>query len=145
MISGEVEAVEMAMELARKGGAKRAMGLAVSGAFHSPLMDGAARGLEDALASVDIASPRVPVYANASAIPIVEPDAIRRSLARQLLSPVRWEETIRGMIADGCSRFVEIGPGRVLAGLVRNCDRSAVTVSISGPADVASFAQGEGQ
>jgi [acyl-carrier-protein] S-malonyltransferase len=142
VISGEVGAVADAMERAKSAGAKRVIALEVSGAFHSPLMEGAARGLEDALASVHIASARVPVYANASATPVTEPEEIRGSLGRQLLSPVRWEETIRAMLASGFGRFVEIGPGRVLAGLVRSCDRSAVTVSVSGCDEVTSFAQG---
>ncbi len=142
VISGEVAAVADAMERAKSAGAKRVVPLEVSGAFHSPLMEGAVRGLADALASVDIAPARVPVYANASAAAVTAPEQIRASLGRQLLSPVRWEETIRAMLESGVGRFVELGPGRVLAGLVRSCDRSATTVSVSGPDEVASYSQG---
>jgi len=144
VISGEVAAVADAMERCKQAGAKRVIPLEVSGAFHSPLMEGAARGLEDALASVTIEPARVQVYANASASPVTEPDEIRRSLARQLLSPVRWEETVRAMLAADCRRFVEIGPGRVLAGLVRSIDRNAVTMSVALSEEIASFAQGGG-
>jgi [acyl-carrier-protein] S-malonyltransferase len=143
VISGEIAAVAEAMERAKGAGAKRVIPLEVSGAFHSPLMEGAARGLADALASIEIARAQVPVYANASATPVTEPEAIRASLGRQLLSPVRWEETIRAMLASGIGRFVEIGPGRVLAGLVRSCERGAVTSSISGVDEIGSFVRGE--
>ena len=142
VISGEVPAVAEAMDRCKQAGAKRVIPLEVSGAFHSPLMEGAARGLEEALAGVEIATSRVPVYANASAAPVTEPGEIRRSLARQLLSPVRWEETVRAMLAAQCRRFVEIGPGRVLAGLVRSVDRGATTLSIAGPEEIASLTQG---
>ncbi|MDM7913860.1 MAG: ACP S-malonyltransferase [Candidatus Eisenbacteria bacterium] len=139
VISGEVEAVGEAMRLCKEAGAKRVVPLEVSGAFHSPLMEGAARGLEEALAQVSIAPARVPVYANASAAPVVEPEDIRKSLARQLLSPVRWEETIRAMRAAGCERFLEIGPGRVLGGLARSIDRSVSAQSVGTVEEIASF------
>jgi [acyl-carrier-protein] S-malonyltransferase len=141
VISGEVAAVNDAMEGCRNAGAKRVIGLEVSGAFHSPLMEGAVRGLDEALASVTIAPASIPVYANASASPVVEPDEIRQSLARQLLSPVRWEETIRAMLAAGCRRFIEVGPGRVLSGLIRGVDRTAATASVAGLEEIASLAQ----
>ena len=142
VISGEGPAVAEAMDRCKQAGARRVIPLEVSGAFHSPLMATAASGLEDALAAVAIAPAKVPVYANSSASPVTAPDEIRRSLARQLLSPVRWEETLRAMLAAGCSRFVEVGPGRVLAGLVRNVDRSVMAVSVAGLEDAASLVQG---
>jgi [acyl-carrier-protein] S-malonyltransferase len=132
------------MERCRRAGAKRAIALEVSGAFHSPLMDGAARGLEEALKGVQVSPSKVPVFANASAAAVTEPDEIRRSLVRQLLSPVRWEESIRAMIASGHHRFVEVGPGKVLTGLVRNIDRAATAISVSGQEDIASLSQGGG-
>lgn len=144
VISGEVAAVAEAMERCKRAGAKRAIALEVSGAFHSPLMEGAARGLEEALAGVNVSPSRVPVFANASAAAVTEPDEIRRSLVRQLLSPVRWEDSIRAMLASGHGRFVEVGPGKVLTGLVRSIDRSAAAISVSGHEDIASLSQGGG-
>jgi [acyl-carrier-protein] S-malonyltransferase len=144
VISGEVVAVTEAMERCKQAGAKRAIRLEVSGAFHSPLMEAAARGLQEALAAVPIAPAEVPVYANASAEPVTEPDAIRHSLVRQLLSPVRWEETIRAMMAAEVKRFVEVGPGRVLAGLVRNVDRATEVLSVAGSEEIASLTRGGG-
>jgi [acyl-carrier-protein] S-malonyltransferase len=144
VISGEVAAVADAMERCKQAGAKRVIGLEVSGAFHSPLMQGAAQGLEEALSGVEISVPRVPVFANATAAPVIEPDEIRRSLVRQLLSPVRWEETIRAMIDSDLRRFVEVGPGKVLSGLVRSIDRTATTASVSGVEEIASLSQGGG-
>lgn len=144
VISGEAAAVADAMERCKLAGAKRAIALEVSGAFHSPLMEGAARGLEEALREIQISPSRVPVFANASAGPVTEPDAIRLSLVQQLLSPVRWEESIRAMLASGLGRFVEVGPGKVLTGLVRNIDRAATAVSVSGQGDIALLSQGGG-
>jgi [acyl-carrier-protein] S-malonyltransferase len=142
VISGEVAAVADAMERCKQAGAKRVIGLEVSGAFHSPLMQGAAQGLEEAISGVEISVPLVPVYANATAAPVIEPDEIRRSLVRQLLSPVRWEETIRAMLDSDVCRFVEVGPGKVLSGLVRSIDRAATTASVAGLDEIASLPQG---
>ncbi len=144
VISGEIAAVREAMQRCKEAGAKRVLPLDVSGAFHSPLMEGAARGLEESLMRVTIERARVPVYANASAAPVVEPEEIRRSLGRQLLSPVRWEATIRAIRAAGCERFVEIGPGRVLTGLARSIDRSVVTASVDTAEELRSFVIGGG-
>ncbi len=125
VISGEVPAVERAAEALRSAGARRVIPLEVSGAFHSPLMENAARGLAEVLARTPIQAARCPVVANAGAEPVIEPDAIRASLERQLLSPVRWEETVRYLLAWGAARFLEVGPGKVLTGLVRAVDRQA--------------------
>ncbi|MBK8231486.1 MAG: ACP S-malonyltransferase [Candidatus Eisenbacteria bacterium] len=130
VISGEVAAVEAAMEILKSGGAKRVIRLEVSGAFHSPLMESAATGLRAMLAETPMQAPRCPVVTNQSARPVA-PDgadfapAIRDSLERQLLSTVRWEESVRSMLADGITEFYEIGPGKVLAGLVRGVDKEA--------------------
>ena len=119
-----VAAVLAAMEVLKEAGARRVVQLEVSGAFHSPLLATAAGGLREELEKTDVCTPRSAVIANASAAPVTEPDAIRRSLVEQLTSPVRWEETLRRMVTDGANRFVEIGPGKVLSGLVRAVDRN---------------------
>jgi [acyl-carrier-protein] S-malonyltransferase len=142
VISGEVGAVEAAMERCKEAGAKRAIRLDVSGAFHSPLMEGAAAGLRAALRQTKISPARVPVYANATASPVVEPEEIRESLARQLLSAVRWEDTIRAMRDARVERFVEVGPGKVLTGLVRSIDRTAATATVGAPQDIAAYREG---
>lgn len=142
VISGEIAAVAEGMERCKAAGAKRVVPLEVSGAFHSPLMDPAVPGLREVLSKTDIGPARVDVYANASAAPVTEPEAIRESLVRQLLSPVRWEETIRAMRAAGYERFIEVGPGKILSGLVRSCDRSAATAAVGGVGDLAALEGG---
>ena len=120
VISGEVAGVEKAMDLARAAGAKRAIRLAVSGAFHSPLMAPARDGLAEALRTVPMARPSVPVYANVSAEPVCDADTAKRLLIEQLTSPVRWTQIVRRLtLAFPGALFVEMGPGSVLAGLVR--------------------------
>ncbi len=119
VISGSVPGVRMSIELAKACGAKMAKELVVSGAFHSPLMQSAGDGLRKALATTTISDAEIPVYANVTAQPVKAADEIRDLLYRQLLSPVRWEESIRSMIHDGAAHFVEIGPGKVLQGLVK--------------------------
>ena len=119
VISGDEDAVKRAMERAEAHGARRVIPLPVSGAFHSPLMDYAREGLGEALEALDIAEPRCPVYLNVTAAPTKDPDEIRQRLLQQLLSPVRWAQTLRHMHRDGAERFVEVGAGRVLSGLVR--------------------------
>lgn len=133
VISGEVGAVQQASERLKAGGAKRVVPLEVSGAFHSPLMANAAQGLAEMLARTPIARARCDVVANASAEAVTEPEGIRASLERQLLFPVRWEATIRRMLTWGVGRFVEIGPGKVLSGLVRAMDRSARCEALGEP------------
>jgi [acyl-carrier-protein] S-malonyltransferase len=119
VISGEIAAVERACELARERGAKRAIRLEVSGAFHSPLMESAAAGLAHILDATPVSDPRFPVIANATAAPVSGADAVRTSLQAQLLAPVRWEESIRALVAAGFTTAVELGPGSVLKGLAR--------------------------
>jgi len=126
VLSGTREALERASEEARKAGAKKIVPLNVSAAFHSPLMERAAQGLNEALGKVEIRPARFPVYANATAKPVQSPDEIRVTLEEQLLRPVLWEQTVRAMIQDGSRRFVEVGPGRVLRGLVKGVDREVV-------------------
>jgi len=95
----------------------------VAGAFHTPLMKPADDRLAEALAGVEVRPPRVPVWSNVDARPHTDPAEIRDLLVRQVLAPVRWEETMRNLLADGFDRFYEIGPGRVLAGLLKRVQR----------------------
>jgi [acyl-carrier-protein] S-malonyltransferase len=125
VLSGEPAAVEAAMNKAKEAGAKRVVPLQVSGAFHSPLMESAYQGLRSALSEVELRPAAFPVVANASANPVIEPEAIRESLARQLLNPVRWEESMRYLLNEPGPPFLEVGPGKVLRGLLRGLDRKA--------------------
>jgi [acyl-carrier-protein] S-malonyltransferase len=123
--------VQRAAELAKERGAKRTLPLAVSGAFHSPLMEPAARRLEQALAETDIAPPTMTLIANVSAEPVSRPDLIRRSLAQQVRSSVRWSQTMKRLVADGYGRFIEVGPGKVLSGLMKRIAPEAQVVNVS--------------
>lgn len=119
VISGEKEAVEAACAELKAAGARRALPLAVSGAFHSPLMAPAGEALGKAIASVEFAKPFCPIYQNASAKAETEPETIKANLLKQLTSPVRWTQSVEAMVEDGADYFLEIGPGSVLQGLVR--------------------------
>ena len=136
VISGEVDAVERAMEKCKARGAKRAIRLEVSGAFHSPLMAPASEGLRPHLERLDIQPAGIPVIANVSAEPVRTPGEIRDALSRQVLGAVRWEPTVRRFVAEGVSRYVELGPGKVLRGLVKTVDPAAVLLGVDGPADL---------
>jgi [acyl-carrier-protein] S-malonyltransferase len=136
VISGSVSGVRKAMELAKERGAKLVKELPVSGAFHSPLMESAKSGLREALERTAIRDASIPVYANVSAKPVRAVTEIRRLLYEQLTSPVRWEETIKNMAFDGASMFVEIGPGKVLQGLVKRIRSDVQTKGIEKFADV---------
>ena len=118
VISGELSAVEKACALLKEAGAKRALVLPVSGAFHSPLMEPARVELAKAIEATPFNSPRCPIYQNVTAAPTTDPEVIKENALKQLTRPVRWTQTVRNMIADGAARFVEIGPGTVLQGLV---------------------------
>lgn len=141
VLSGTREALARATEEAKKAGAKKVVPLQVSAAFHSPLMEGAARGLAAALDSVEIRPARFPVYANASARPVVSPDAIRAALREQLLKPVLWEQTVRALIEEGFRHFVEVGQGRVLRGLVKGVAPEAQLFGSEDPKSVEATAQ----
>jgi [acyl-carrier-protein] S-malonyltransferase len=136
VVSGEPGAVETLMAAARARGAKRTLPLNVSGAFHSPLMANAAAGLRAALAEVTIQPAAVPVIANASAEAVTLPEAIRDSLYRQLSAAVRWEESMRLLLRNPGPPFVEVGPGKVLRGLLRAIDRDARCETAGEPADL---------
>lgn len=118
VISGESRAVESACEKMKEAGARRALMLPVGGAFHSPLMEPARAELAEAISKAHICKPICPVYQNVSASAVTDPDIIRTNLLAQLTSPVRWTQTVRNMIADGATQFTEIGPGKVLQGLI---------------------------
>ncbi len=136
VISGSVEGVRKAMELAKQRGAKMAKELVVSGAFHSPLMASAKEGLRAALEKTAIQDARIPVYANVTAEPVTRASEIRELLHQQLSSPVRWEESVRNMVRDGAGRFVEIGPGKVLQGLVKRIDPGVETAGVDKFSDI---------
>lgn len=142
VISGDEPAVARAMEMAREAGARRVLPLNVSGAFHSPLMEVAESGLRDHLADVDFTAPSYPVVSNVSAEPVSDPAAAHRLLIEQLTSPVRWTASMRTMLDAGPARFVELGPGRVLAGLMRRIERRADVVSLDTAEDVHTFLEG---
>ena len=138
VIAGHREAVEHACRLARERGAK-AIPLAVSAPFHCRLMEPAARALAPDLDAVAFRDLDMPLFTNVDARPIATGAEAREALTRQVASPVRWEETIEAMAAQGVKRFVEVGPGKVLSGMVRKIVRDASVLSVSGPADVERF------
>lgn len=118
VISGSSESVKEAAEKMKEAGAKRALVLPVGGAFHSPLMHQAAEELAAGIESVKFRKPICPVYQNVNAMAVTDPEEIKKNLLAQLTSPVKWTQTIVNMVADGASEFIEIGPGKVLQGLV---------------------------
>ena len=132
VISGEADAVREACAKMKEAGAKRALPLAVSGAFHSPLMEPARLELAEAIDKTPFREPVCPVYQNVTALPSTDPEVIKDNLLRQLTSPVRWTQTVQNMVADGADSFLEIGPGTVLQGLVK---RIAPEVEINGIAE----------
>lgn len=129
VISGTVEAVHIACENLKAAGAKRALVLAVGGAFHSPLMEPARLELEAAIAYTPIVDPRCPVYQNVDGRPHTDPARIKANLIAQLTAPVRWTQTMQAMLADGAKKVVEVGPGNVLQGLFKKVDRALETAS----------------
>jgi [acyl-carrier-protein] S-malonyltransferase len=139
VISGDVQAVERAMELAKAAGARRALPLNVSGAFHSPLMEVAEAGLREQLSGVTMRAPRFPVYSNVTAEPVTAAEDARDLLVRQLTSPVRWTGSMQAMVAAGASELVELGPGSVLTGLVRRISREAQARAVGTAAEVEEF------
>lgn len=142
VISGDEPAVRRAMDLAKEAGAKRALPLNVSGAFHSPLMAVAEAGLRDHLESVTVSEPLFPVVSNVTATPVSDAATARDLLVAQLTSPVRWTASMRTMLSAGVTRFIELGPGTVLAGLLKRIERGPEMVSIGTAAEVETFLQG---
>jgi [acyl-carrier-protein] S-malonyltransferase len=125
VISGYIEAVKAAVDIAKEDGARMAMLLPVSGAFHSSLMEPAFVGLKESLENLEIKTPSCPIYSNFTAKPTSDVDEIRSNLLDQLMNPVRWTQTLQNMLANGATSFVEVGPGKVLQGLVKRTDRKA--------------------
>lgn len=119
VISGHLEAVQKAVEMARERGCRLAKVLPVSGAFHSSLMEPAREGLREELERLDISEPACPIFSNYTARPTTDPDKICQNLLDQLLNPVRWTQTLQNMRREGADIFIEVGPGKVLQGLVR--------------------------
>jgi [acyl-carrier-protein] S-malonyltransferase len=144
VISGAGVAVERACALAKERGAKRALPLKVSAAFHSPLMRAAAEGLAASVAQAAIVDARTPVISNVTAEPLTQADAIRRELIAQVTSPVRWIASVRRMSADGIDTFVEIGPGSVLTGLIKRIAPDARLVNVSDLASARALGENSG-
>ena len=131
VISGSVQGIDMACTRLTEAGAKRAIKLSVGGAFHSPLMEPARAELAEAINSTHFSTPVCPVYQNVTASPVSDPEVIKKNLIAQLTAPVRWTQTVKNMIADGCTSFTEVGPGQVLQGLVKKVDRTVTTFGIN--------------
>lgn len=129
VISGSLRGISIACEKMKASGAKRALVLPVGGAFHSPLMEPARIELEAAINSTPFSAPSCPVYQNVTAAAVSDPDEIRKNLVAQLTSPVKWTQTVQQMIADGATSFVEVGPGKVLQGLVKKVNRDIEAAS----------------
>ncbi len=139
VVSGDIEAVRRAGDALRDAGAKRVLPLSVSGAFHSPLMSPAEDGLRAHLAGLDLRDPAFAVVSNVTASPVTESEEARHLLVRQLTSPVRWVASMRTITASGPARFVELGPGNVLAGLLKRIDRGAEAHSLGTAESVHAF------
>lgn len=124
VISGSIKGIETACQKLTEAGAKRALKLAVGGAFHSPLMEPARQELEAAIAATNFSTPICPVYQNVNAMPTSNPEEIKKNLISQLTAPVRWTQTVKNMIEGGATSFTELGPGNVLQGLIKKVDRA---------------------
>jgi len=141
VISGDQRALDLAMELAKACGARRVVPLAVSGAFHSPVMAPATEGLAQAVDAAPIQDARVPLISNITAQPLTSATDVRVELAQQIASPVQWTRTIEHLAGQGVETFVEIGAGQVLAGLIRRIAKDIPVVAVGNAAEVASAAQ----
>lgn len=125
VISGDVEAINKACEAMKEAGAKRALVLNVGGAFHSPLMEPAREKLAAAIEATKFSTPTCPIYQNVSASAVSNADEVKKNLVAQLTAPVRWTQSVQAMVADGATHFTEVGPGKVLQGLVKKIHREA--------------------
>jgi [acyl-carrier-protein] S-malonyltransferase len=131
-VSGDKSACERLAEAATQAGAMKAITLAVAGAFHTPIMQSAVDKLADALSGIELAVPRIPVISNVDARAHTDPEEIRELLIKQVVSPVRWEESMRQLLAEEFDKFYEIGPGRVLKGLLRRINRKINCENVTG-------------
>jgi [acyl-carrier-protein] S-malonyltransferase len=129
VISGEYKAVELACEKMKEAGAKRALILPVGGAFHSPMMEPAREELAAAIEATTFSNPTCPVYQNVTASAVSDPNEIKKNLIIQLTAPVKWTQSVQQMIKDGATSFTEVGPGKVLVGLVNKIDKEVETIS----------------
>lgn len=129
VISGEVDAIHLACEKMKEAGARRALVLPVGGAFHSPLMEPAREELAAAIEATTFSNPICPIYQNVSTTPVMDADEIKKNLILQLTAPVKWTQSVHNMVKDGAILFTEIGPGKVLQGLVRKIEPSSETQS----------------
>jgi [acyl-carrier-protein] S-malonyltransferase len=129
VISGSIKGIEIACELMKAAGAKRALPLQVGGAFHSPLMEPARQELAAAIASTQFNIPAYPIYQNVNAAPSSDPESIQQNLIAQLTAPVKWTQTVQNMAKDGATKFTESGPGKVLQGLVKKIAPEAEVAS----------------
>ena len=141
MISGEAAAVAQASAACSDEGAKRVIPFKVSGAFHSPLMADAREHLQPLLAAVPWQAPEFPVLSNVTGLPYNNAEEIPELLGRQVVESVRWEDNCRWMLLHGITRYYEVGPGRVLQGLMKKIEPAADTVSVEQPADIAAAVQ----
>jgi [acyl-carrier-protein] S-malonyltransferase len=131
VISGSIAGIDAACEQLTEKGAKRALKLSVSGAFHSPFMEPARAELAEAIEKTEIKSPICPIYQNVVASPVTDPAEIKKNLVAQLTGAVKWTQTVNNMIANGVDNFTEVGPGAVLQGLVKKVDRKMATAGVS--------------
>ncbi len=129
VISGSVAGIEKACIALKEAGAKRALVLPVGGAFHSPLMKAAEEELQGAIQSITFNAPSCPVYQNVVAMPVTDPATIKQNLINQLTGPVKWTQSVQAMVADGATEFIEVGPGKVLQGLIQKIQKE---VSVNG-------------
>jgi [acyl-carrier-protein] S-malonyltransferase len=136
VISGEQSALNVAMELAKARGAKRVIPLAVSGAFHSPVMQPAAAGLAQAIATTTVRDAAIPIIGNITAAPLTSAQEIREEMAQQIASPVQWIRTIAYLTGAGVTTFIEIGPGQALTGMVKRIAKGVTTINIGSAADL---------
>ncbi len=136
VISGTEKGVKESVEILKEKGAKRAVVLKVSGAFHSPLMEPAVDILKEAIEKSDIKVPSIPLYMNATSEKVLDVEKIKELMLKQLISPVLWKQSVRNMIKDGIEEFIELGPGRVLSGFMRNIDRNVKISNIQKLSDL---------
>ena len=129
VISGSIEGINIACEKLKAAGAKRALVLPVGGAFHSPLMEPARIELEAAINATNFNNPICPVYQNVTASAVSDPNSIKKNLIAQLTAPVRWTQSVQHMVNDGATQFIEVGPGKVLQGLVKKINATAEAIS----------------